>query len=62
MEKTELVGVNMRWQEAAAVFDRLGDNFWAILFGRGWGATVASPAVGGMTVNFTHSLLTSYWL
>ena len=62
VEKTELVGVNMRWQEAAAVFNRLGDNFWAILFGRGWGATVASPAVGGMTVNFTHSLLTSYWL
>jgi hypothetical protein len=62
VEKTELVGVNMRWQEAAAVFDRLGDSFPSILFGRGWGAMVASPAVGGMTVNFTHSLLTSYWL
>jgi hypothetical protein len=61
-EKTTLVGVNMRWQEALAVFDRLSDSFLPLLFGRGWGATVASPAVGGMTVGFTHSLITSYWL
>ncbi|HTK85461.1 MAG TPA: hypothetical protein VL625_10290, partial [Patescibacteria group bacterium] len=60
--KTELVGANMRWQEALAVFDSLDDDPFAILFGKGWGAHVASPAVGGETVNFTHSLLTSYWL
>ncbi len=60
--KTEMVGANMRWQEAGAVLDRLGGNVFAALFGKGWGAQVASPAVGGETVNFTHSLLTSYWL
>jgi len=60
--KTEMVGANMRWQEALAVFDSLDDAPLAVLFGKGWGAHVASPAVGGETVNFTHSLLTSYWL
>src|SRR5262249_9281443 len=43
--KTEMVGANMRWQEASAVFDRLGGNAFAVLFGAGWGAQVASPAV-----------------
>lgn len=61
-EKTALVGFNMRFQEAAAVLDTLGDSIWTVLFGRGWGAAYASPAVGGLTVNFTHSLLTTYWL
>lgn len=60
--KTEMVGFNMRAQEARAVLDALGASPSAVLFGRGWGASVASPAVGGMTVNFTHSLITTYWL
>lgn len=60
--KTEMVGANMRWQEAAAVFDSLDENPLYGLFGKGWGAQIRSLAVGGETVNFTHSLLTSYWL
>lgn len=60
--KTAAVGLNMRWAEAAAVMDSMTGSPWAVLFGRGWGATVASPAVGGMTVNFTHSLLTTAFL
>lgn len=60
--KQGLVGTNMRLQEAAAVLDEIGGSVWAVLFGKGWGATLASPAVGGVVVNFTHSLLTSYWL
>lgn len=60
--KTEMVGFNMRVQEARTVLDALGASLPAVLFGKGWGAAVASPAVGGMTVNFTHSLVTTYWL
>ena len=62
LAKTESVGFNMRFEEAAAVLNALGDSLLSILFGHGWGATVASPAVGGVTVNFTHSLLTTYLL
>ncbi len=60
--KTAAVGQNMRLQEAAAVIDTLDDGLFTALFGRGWGATFASPAVGGVTVNFTHSLITAVWL
>ncbi|MBI4031221.1 MAG: hypothetical protein HY370_06045, partial [Proteobacteria bacterium] len=60
--KTAMVGLNMRWAEAIAVADQLTGSFWTVLFGKGWGATVASPAVGGVIVNFTHSLITTYWL
>ena len=62
MRKTSIVGFNMRWQEARAVMEVLSGSLWTVLFGKGWGATVASPAVGGAVVNFTHSLLTTYWL
>ena len=62
LQKQEMVGTNMRVQEAAAVLDAIGGSAWTVLFGEGWGATLASPAVGGETVNFTHNLLTSYWL
>jgi hypothetical protein len=60
--KTVEVGVNSRDSEAAAVIRLLQDSAPAALFGKGWGATFASPAVGGVTVNFTHSLITSFWL
>jgi hypothetical protein len=60
--KQGLVGTNMRVQEAAAVFDAVGHSVWQVFFGKGWGATIASPAVSGVTVNYTHSLLTTYWL
>lgn len=62
MEKQGSVGLNMRAQEAAAVFDALAASPWQVLFGLGWGARFESPAVGGMSVNYTHSLLTFYAL
>lgn len=61
-EKTASVGLNMRWQETLAVYDELKPSVISMLFGNGWGATLQSPAVGGVTVNFTHILLSSYWL
>lgn len=60
--KTAAVGINMRWAEAVAVVNDLAASPLAVIFGKGWGASIASPAVGGVTVNFTHSLLTTYWL
>src|SRR5690606_20532715 len=42
--------------------DTMDDSMPHMFFGRGFGATVQSPAVGNMTVNFTHSLLTSFWM
>jgi hypothetical protein len=60
--KTAIVGLNMRWAEAAAVAEHLGATPLTVLSGGGWGAMVASPAAGGATVNFTHSLITTYWL
>ncbi|MCB1555737.1 MAG: hypothetical protein KDJ15_00315, partial [Alphaproteobacteria bacterium] len=62
MTKTALVGFNMRIQEMVAVMDTLSDSPVTLLFGKGWGATYSSPAVADLTVNFTHSLLTTYWL
>ncbi|PJB71860.1 MAG: hypothetical protein CO093_04295 [Alphaproteobacteria bacterium CG_4_9_14_3_um_filter_47_13] len=62
IHKTSLVGFNMRWQEARAVLEEVDDSFLTVLFGKGWGATVLSPAAGGVVVNFTHNLLTTFWL
>lgn len=61
-EKTTAVGLNRRWQEALAVLDAVDGSVGAVLFGQGWGATVQSPAVGEVAVNFTHNLFTTYWL
>ena len=60
--KNALVGFNMRGREASAVMDVVDDSLWSALFGKGWGTTLVSPAVGGAVVNFTHSLVTSTWL
>ncbi len=60
--KTSQVGFNNRLQEAAIVFDMVGDHWGSVLFGLGWGQTVASPAVGGVTVNYTHTMMTALWL
>lgn len=62
MHKTALVGVNMRGAEARAVLDEVDGSFWSVVFGKGWGTTFKSPAVGGVIVNFTHSLITTYLL
>ena len=57
--KTAAVGMNMRTQEAIAVFDVLSAQPESLFIGRGWGAVFASPAVGGLDVNYTHSFLTT---
>jgi hypothetical protein len=62
IRKTLNVGLNNRVQEALAVIEVMQDDLFAVLFGKGWGATFASPAVGGIEVNFTHCLLTAYFL
>ncbi len=58
-QKTIMFGANMRLQEAYLVFEMAGDHPFTVMFGNGWGAHIASPAVGGMQVNYTHSLLTN---
>lgn len=60
--KTTLVGGNMRVQEWQAVWDEISQNPLSIMFGQGWGARFASPAVADITVNFTHGLVTSLLL
>lgn len=57
--KTMVFGLNMRAEEWAAVWQEIAQSPFSVLFGRGWGGTFQSPAVAGITVNFTHSLLSS---
>lgn len=57
--KNALVGLNMRAQEAFAVWSAVSETPLTLLFGLGWGGSFHSPAVGNLSVNFTHSLLTS---
>ncbi|NCO04477.1 MAG: hypothetical protein GW903_09865 [Alphaproteobacteria bacterium] len=55
--KTSIVGLNMRAQELAAVWQVLSQSPTHFLFGAGWGGQFESPAVGNLSVTFTHSLL-----
>ncbi len=57
-EKTRLTGANTRWEEAAAVLEHVTGSPWSLLFGDGWGARLANPAVGGWRVSYTHTLAT----
>jgi hypothetical protein len=57
--KTAQVGLNARAAEAKAVFDTLAAYPPSLFVGQGWGSAFASPAVGGITVNYTHSFLTT---
>lgn len=59
IHKTALVGFNMRLEELAAVWAAISESPMGLIFGTGWGGTFDSPAVGGVRVNFTHSLLSS---
>jgi hypothetical protein len=59
--KTAQVGLNMRIEEFRTVMETITGSVWTTLFGMGWGVKMASPAVGGVAVAFTHSLL-SYLL
>ena len=60
--KTTIVGGNMRVQEWQAVWAEISQSPLSIMFGQGWGARFASPAVADITVNFTHGLVTSLLL
>ncbi len=60
--KTQLVGVNMRLSEMRAVIDMVSSAPLRLWIGLGWGGGFESPAVGGLFVNFTHSLISSMWL
>lgn len=60
--KNSIVGLNMRVEEFLAVISSLDGNLWNILFGCGWGCSFNSPAVGGLSVNFTHNLFSFYLL
>ncbi len=62
LQKTELVGLNSRAEEWAAVFDVLTKDWTIGVFGEGWGGRIDNPAVGGLNVNYTHSLLSSVLL
>lgn len=57
--KTQKVGLNMRPQELAAVWDVITANPYSFLFGAGWGSHFSSPAVGGLSVSFTHNFFSS---
>ncbi len=59
LRKTADVGLNMRSQEAMAVFDTIRANPLTFFVGQGWGSVFTSPAVGGLEVNYTHSFLTT---
>lgn len=60
--KTALVGGNMRVEDARAVWMEISGSPISLLFGKGWGAVFTSPAAGGVSVNFTHNLPTSFLL
>lgn len=62
MQKTSVVGLNNRVEEARIVWDSFQGRPVALLFGQGWGATIVSPAVGPFPVNYTHNLMTTYLL
>lgn len=61
-QKTSMVGLNNRIEEARTVWESFHDRPAALIFGQGWGATIVSPAVGPNPVNYTHSLITTYLL
>lgn len=56
------VGSNMRFQEIGAIWNVMIQSPIQLLFGAGWGASYASPAVGGLYVTYTHSLLSYMFL
>lgn len=61
-QKTEIVGLNARAEEWSAVIHILSGGWSTLLFGEGWGGRLENPAVGGLNVNYTHSLISSLLL
>lgn len=62
MTKTGQVGLNMRGAEFGAVLDEISRSPLSLFFGTGWGGTFESPAVAGVRVNYTHSLVSGVFL
>lgn len=60
--KTQMVGLNSRGAEWGAVINQVLSSPFSFLFGMGWGSEIENPAVGGLRVSFTHSLLSSLLL
>lgn len=60
--KTSAVGMNMRLQEVEAVIAALSSDPLGFFVGTGWGGAFASPTVGMIEVNYTHSLLSTMFL
>ena len=61
-DKTAKVGLNMRPQEFEAVWTVVTASPYSFLFGIGWGGHFSSPAVGGLSVNFTHNFFSTLLL
>ncbi len=61
-DKTARVGLNMRPQEFEAVWSVVTASPHRFLFGIGWGGHFSSPAVGGLSVNFTHNFFSTILL
>jgi hypothetical protein len=49
----------MRFQELETVWGDVTRSAASALFGNGWGASIKSPAVGGLSVNYTHNLVSA---
>ena len=60
--KTRSVGLNNRPQEFMAVWDVVSRDPVTFLLGIGWGGQFHSPAVGGLSVNFTHNFFSTILL
>ena len=61
-DKTAKVGLNMRPQEFEAVWSVVTASPYSFFFGIGWGGHFSSPAVGGLSVNFTHNFFSTLLL
>jgi O-antigen ligase len=56
-QKTTQVGLNGRLAEWQTVLNLLSSSPLTVVFGFGWGYQFENPAVGGLPVGYTHSLL-----
>lgn len=60
--KSRIHGLNMRLAEWQTLANLLLNTPLAVIVGKGWGAGFISPAVGNVSVQFTHNLFSMYWL
>ncbi|HRK98123.1 MAG TPA: hypothetical protein PLE43_06570 [Alphaproteobacteria bacterium] len=60
--KTHVVGLNSRVQEWHVVLSFVARDWIHVLFGYGWGMRIENPAVGGLSVLYTHSLVSALLL